>query len=395
MMRRGPLSTYSVESLLSDASRERINGVLELTGDLPGRIYLVEGDIYYAERPEDPPLDERLVANGVLTQEQVDTHGVPGAEGLYLARALDTDLTIDEDAIDAYLLDATAATLSVYLEWDEGEFELDPYGTHPAGVLSSWKPDVVIERVEVLRAEEAERLEAERLEAERLEAERLEAERLEAERLEAERLEAERLEAERLEAERLEAERLEAERLAAEQAEAERVAAEKAEAERLEAEQAEAERLEAEKAEAEKAEAEKAEAERLAAEEAEKAEKAEAEAKEKAAEEAADADGPAPSYLFDRLAAASVPLADRKPGGLGELTPGTVIVLPEEPPEGMDRIELAGVEWRVLVRGGRGDTVGSIADRLELSLETVQAVVDGLWCRGLVATVHPEVAAPA
>jgi hypothetical protein len=387
MMRRGPLSTYSVESLLSDASRERINGVLELTGDLPGRIYLVEGDIYYAERPEDAPLDERLVANGVLTQEQVDTHGVPGAEGLYLARALDTDLTIDEDAIDAYLLDATAATLSIYLEWDEGEFELDPYGTHPAGVLSSWKPDVVIERVQVLRAEEAERLEAERLEAERLEAERLEAERLEAERLEAERLEAERLEAERLEAERLEAERL-----AAEQAEAERVAAEKAEEERLEAEQAEAERLEAEKAEAEKAEAE-----RLAAEEAEKAEaeKAEAEAKEKAAEEAAAADGPAPSYLFDRLAAASVPLADRKPGGLGELTPGTVIVLPEEPPEGMDRIELAGVEWRVLVRGGRGDTVGSIADRLELSLETVQAVVDGLWCRGLVATVHPEVAAPA
>ena len=369
MMRRGPLSTYSVESLLSDASRERINGVLELTGDLPGRIYLVEGDIYYAERPEDAPLDERLVANGVLTQEQVDTHGVPGAEGLYLARALDTDLTIDEDAIDAYLLDATAATLSIYLEWDEGEFELDPYGTHPAGVLSSWKPDVVIERVQVLRAEEAERLEAERLEAERLEAERLEAERLEAERLEAERLEAERLEAERLEAERLEAERL-----AAEQAEAERVAAEKAEEERLEAEQAEAERLEAEKAEAEKAEAE---------------------AKEKAAEEAAAADGPAPSYLFDRLAAASVPLADRKPGGLGELTPGTVIVLPEEPPEGMDRIELAGVEWRVLVRGGRGDTVGSIADRLELSLETVQAVVDGLWCRGLVATVHPEVAAPA
>ncbi len=90
-----------------------------------------------------------------------------------------------------------------------------------------------------------------------------------------------------------------------------------------------------------------------------------------------------------------IPLADRKPGGLGDLTPGTVIVLPEEPPEGMDRVDLAGVEWRVIVRGGRGDTLGNIADRLDLSLETVQAVVDGLWCRGLVATVHPEVAAPA
>jgi hypothetical protein len=383
MMRRGPLSTYSVEALLTDAARERINGVLELTGALPGRIFLVEGDIYYAERPEDPPLEQRLVANGVLTQEQVDTHGVPGADGLYLARALDTDLTIDEDAIDAYLLDATAATLSVYLEWDEGEFELDPYGTHPAGVLSSWKPDVVIERVHVLRAEEAERLEAERVEAERLEAERIEAERLEAERLEAERIEAERLEAERLEAERIEAERLaseqaEAERLAAEQAEAERV-----EAERLAAEQAEVERVAAEEAETKAAEAAAAEAAAVAA------------GADAAPHTASDADGPRPSYLFDRLAAASVPLADRKPGGLGDLTPGTVIVLPEEPPEGMDRVDLAGVEWRVIVRGGRGDTLGNIADRLDLSLETVQAVVDGLWCRGLVATVHPEVAAPA
>ena len=367
MMRRGPLSTYSVEALLTDAARERINGVLELTGALPGRIFLVEGDIYYAERPEDLPLEQRLVANGVLTQDQVDTPGVAGADGLYLARALDTDLTIDEDAIDAYLLDATAATLSVYLEWDEGEFELDPYGTHPAGVLSSWKPDVVIERVHVLRAEEAERLEAERLEAERLEAERIEAERIEAERLEAERIEAERLEAERLEAERIEAERL-----AAEQAEAERVAAEEAEAEAAAAEAAAAAAVAA------------------AAEEAEATPTADADASA-----TADADGPRPSYLFDRLAAASVPLADRKPGGLGDLTPGTVIVLPEEPPEGMDRVDLAGVEWRVIVRGGRGDTLGSIADRLDLSLETVQAVVDGLWCRGLVATVHPEVAAPA
>jgi len=128
---------------------------------------------------------------------------------------------------------------------------------------------------------EAERIEAERLEAKRLEAERLEAERAEAERLEAERAEAERLEAERVEAERLEAERVEAERLEAERAEAECLEAGRAEAERLEAERLEAERAEAERAEAERLEAERAEAERLAAERAEAerlaAERAEAE----------------------------------------------------------------------------------------------------------------------
>ncbi|MBN8294298.1 hypothetical protein JI664_20160 [Rhodobacter sp. NTK016B] len=135
-------------------------------------------------------------------------------------------------------------------------------------------------------AEEAARLEAERLAADeeaRLEAERLAAE--EAARLEAERQAAE--EAARLEAERQAAEeaaRLEAERLAAEEAvrlEAERQAAE--EAARLEAERQAAEeaaRLEAERQAAE--EAARLEAERLAAEEA-----ARLEDERRAAEEAA------------------------------------------------------------------------------------------------------------
>ncbi len=113
-------------------------------------------------------------------------------------------------------------------------------------------------------AEEARRVEAERLAAKkraeddrraaaaaatarRVEAERLAAEKVEAERLAAEKVEAERLAAEKVEAERLAAEKVEAERLAAEKVEADRLAAEKVEAERLAAEQAEAERLAAEK----------------------------------------------------------------------------------------------------------------------------------------------------
>jgi hypothetical protein len=155
-------------------------------------------------------------------------------------------------------------------------------------------------------AQEAARVEAERLEAERVaaaEAARIEAERVaahEAARLEAERVAAEeaaRLEAERVEAERIaaeEAQRIEAERVAAEEAqriEAERVAAE--EAARREAERAEAERIAAEEAarvEAERIAAEEAqriEVERVAAEEAARREAERAEAERIAAEEAA------------------------------------------------------------------------------------------------------------
>ena len=149
--------------------------------------------------------------------------------------------------------------------------------------------------VEKAKAEEAERLAAERAEAARLKAEeeariaeqkRIEAERLAAEKAEEEariaeqkRIEAERLAVERAEAARLKAEeeariaeqeRIEAERLAAEKAEEEaRIAEQKRiEAERLAAEMAEAARLKAEE-EARIAEQERIEAERLAAERAE------------------------------------------------------------------------------------------------------------------------------
>ena len=153
-------------------------------------------------------------------------------------------------------------------------------------------------------AEEAERLENERLASEQAEIERLAAEEAEAARLAAEQAEAERLAA--VEAASLEAERVAAEQAAAEQAaEAARIANEHAEADRLIAEAAEAarleeeERAEAERADAarlagEQAEAARVEAERIASEEAEAArlvaEQAEAEridAERMAAEEAA------------------------------------------------------------------------------------------------------------
>ncbi|TLX21174.1 hybrid sensor histidine kinase/response regulator, partial [Thermomonas fusca] len=155
---------------------------------------------------------------------------------------------------------------------------------------------------ERLAAEEAARLEAERIAAAEAEAARLAAEQTEAERraaAEAARSEAERIAAAEAEAERQAAEeaaRLEAERLAAEEAEVARLAAEQAESERIAAEEAarlEAERLAAEEAEVARLAAEQAESERTAAEEAARleAERTAAEqAERQAAEEAARLD---------------------------------------------------------------------------------------------------------
>ena len=202
MMRRGPLAEYPIDKLLTTAADERLSGVIVLRSSTAGSVFLVDGDLYLAELEGQPPLEERLVAAGLLSREQVERYSEPGDEGPYLALALDTDNDIDESRIGEFLLDVTASALVHFADATDGEFELDPYRTHPAGILASWHPSEVFERMRWLR-DEAARLEAERVEAERAEAERAEAERVEAERVEAERVEAERVEAERAEAERV------------------------------------------------------------------------------------------------------------------------------------------------------------------------------------------------
>jgi hypothetical protein len=407
MMRRGPLADNPIEELLADAARERTNGVLELHCNVNGLVYLVDGEIYLAELEGQPPLDERLVAAGLLSEAQVREHGVPGESGVYLARALDTDATIDEDAIDAYLLDATAATLARFIGVSDGEYELDPYGAHAAGVLSSWTLDTVLVRVEELREEAA------RLEAERAEAERVAAEEAAKARAEAERLEAERLAEVRREAERVEAERAEAERVAAEEAAEARAEAERLEAERLAEVRREAERVEAEgKAQgATESEGSDEAGPSASPEAAGTTEPSGASGTQTAAVDgggAADVDIanlPAPPETesddsppleaprsrpsADALIANSVPLDEREPGGLGEIGAGVLLVVPDESPEGLASIELSPIEWKVVVLAAQGDSLGGIAARLDLDLDATREVVDRLWCRGLVATIGP------
>lgn len=395
MMRRGPLADNPIEALLAQAAQERANGILELHSVLDGLVFLVDGEIYLAELAGQPPLDERLVAAGLLTESQVRDHGVPAEGGVYLARALDTDVSIDEDAIDDYLLDTTAATIARFVGITEGEYELDPYGAHVAGVLSSWTPDTVFERVEVLRNEAA-RIEVERAEAERVAAEQAQAEREEAERQEAERLAEIRKEAERVEAE-AEAEAAAAEEAARESAEPDRdpvdtgvTVAESGDVEHVADEAAKPSEIDESEADAD-----------APVDLPEDGEAAEDDAIEDLSHlpapptpsdsDTADAvvEVPKSQPSADALVANAVPIADRKPGGLGAIGPGVLLVVPDEPPDEAASIELTPVEWKVVVLAAQGDSLGGIAGRLDLDLDQAREVVDRLWCRGLVATIGP------
>lgn len=139
--------------MLEEAASERITAVIELHSAEEGLVHLVDGEVYLVDVAGAEPLQDRMVRADLLTVEQIERHTEPGDEQAYLALALDTDETIDERAIADWLLDITARTLHRFESNRQGEYEVDPYGSHPAGILASWPVDVVYDRIGRIAAE--------------------------------------------------------------------------------------------------------------------------------------------------------------------------------------------------------------------------------------------------
>ena len=64
-----------------------------------------------------------------------------------------------------------------------------------------------------------------------------------------------------------------------------------------------------------------------------------------------------------------------------------LVVTHDEPPAGVDSIELQPVEWRIVVLAAQGISLSDLAVRLGLDTDAVRELVDGLTARGLLAAV--------
>jgi hypothetical protein len=138
MRRGGFLDTIDVADLLRDLGAEHATGTLRVDGKPEIRAYFIQGDVYYAERESEPPLDQLLVEGGVITATQREQLGVSTGRGRYLGRALDVASGIDKDAIRAFVRERTMATLELMLRRGTGRYVLQTHEHHPAGVIESW-----------------------------------------------------------------------------------------------------------------------------------------------------------------------------------------------------------------------------------------------------------------
>lgn len=96
--------------------------------------YIDGGTVYFAERVGEVPLGERLVAAGVVTQQQLERGVVRVGGAEHLGRLFDRDESIDRDAVMVAVEAATDALVSELAAEVVSPIEVGAYRHHPSGV---------------------------------------------------------------------------------------------------------------------------------------------------------------------------------------------------------------------------------------------------------------------
>lgn len=120
--------------VLDRARASGFTGELEFALDPPAHVFLEAGAVYLAECDRDPPIGARLIAAGVLTEEQLDAGAVAVAGELHLGRVLELVPSIDRAATLAALEMLSGETLAWIAAQNTPDVVSRPYVYHPSGV---------------------------------------------------------------------------------------------------------------------------------------------------------------------------------------------------------------------------------------------------------------------
>ncbi|MEI8239276.1 MAG: hypothetical protein WCI22_07625 [Actinomycetota bacterium] len=139
------LSPRPAWQVIDAARRQYVTGELLLDTNPPARIYLRDGQVYFAERTTDGALGVRLLVEGVITREQMHkgTVQVSGVE--HIGRLFERDTGVDRDAVHLCVELMTDDVLTSVAEEMVHHVRMAMYKRHPSGI-DRWLPT----RVEVI-----------------------------------------------------------------------------------------------------------------------------------------------------------------------------------------------------------------------------------------------------
>lgn len=140
-MQQGDVAWQVIEAV----RRQEVTGELTLhvsgMGDAsPVRVYVRDGVVYLAERGSDPTLGVRLIAQGVVTREQLHRGALMVSGVEHLGRLFEREPSVDRGAVELCVEMFTDAVLADVAGRPVQRHEFAVYRRHPAGV-DRWMSD--------------------------------------------------------------------------------------------------------------------------------------------------------------------------------------------------------------------------------------------------------------
>ncbi len=125
--------------VIESARRQHLTGELSLDVDPPARLYLRDGEVYFAERTTDGALSVRLLVEGVLTRDQMNRGKVVVNGVEHLGRIFDNDDTVDRQSVELCVELFTEDVLTSVATEEARGYQMAMYKKHPNGV-DRWFP---------------------------------------------------------------------------------------------------------------------------------------------------------------------------------------------------------------------------------------------------------------
>jgi len=141
----GGFTSRPAWQVIEAARRQMLTGEISLATTPTTRVYLRDGQVYFAERTTDGGLGVRLLVEGVITRQQMGKGAllVSGVE--HLGRMFQRDPTIDRQSVELCVELMTDDVLTSVANVAIDHYTMTMYKRHPNGI-DRWLPN----RIEVI-----------------------------------------------------------------------------------------------------------------------------------------------------------------------------------------------------------------------------------------------------
>lgn len=126
--------------VIEAARNQHLTGELALPSDPPTNVYLMNGEVYFAERTTDGGIGVRLLVEGVITRKQMSKGSVMVSGAEHLGRLFERDETIDRHAVELCVELMTDDVLTSVSKEEVDSYVMTLYKRHPSGI-DRWMPN--------------------------------------------------------------------------------------------------------------------------------------------------------------------------------------------------------------------------------------------------------------